>query len=69
MDPVRKISANIPKRLLLEATRTTGLGITEPLIQGLELVKRTSALGKAKRLQGRLNLNVDLELSRESARR
>jgi hypothetical protein len=69
MTSVKRISANLPAELLKQATDVTGQGITETLVEGLRLVKRTSALHKAERLKGRLDLRVDLAVSRERARR
>jgi hypothetical protein len=65
----RRVTANLPKRLLEEATQASGTGITEPIVRGLELVRRTSALTKARALKGKLNLEVDLDVSRERAGR
>jgi len=67
--PARRVTANLPIELLEEACRTTGRGITETLIEGLERVRRSGALDKARRLRGRLALEIDLEASRERARR
>ena len=69
MNRTRRVTANLPTGLLEEARRVTGTGITETLVSGLELVKRSSAARKAERLKGRLHLDVDLEVSRERARR
>ena len=63
------MTANLPIDLLDGACRVTGRGITETLVAGLTLVKRSSAARKAARLRGRLHLDVDLEASRERARR
>jgi|GEM_PF-2037973 len=38
MESTRRVSANVPKDLLEVATRFTGKGITETLIQGLRLI-------------------------------
>ena len=69
MNEIRRISANLPAALLSEARRATGKGITETLVNGLELVRRSAAARKAARLKGRLNLKIDLRISRERARR
>ena len=61
----REITANLPEELLTEACEVTGKGITETLIQGLELVRRSMAAKKAQRLRGKLKLEIDLETSRE----
>lgn len=69
MNATRRITANIPLGLLEEAQRVTGQGITETLLTGLQLVKRSAAAAKAARLKGRLRLDIDIEASRERARR
>ena len=69
MNGTRRVTANLPVDLLDEACRATGRGITETLVTGLSLVKRTAAAAKAKQLRGRLKLDVDLEVSRERPRR
>ena len=66
---VKRITANLPEQLLDEATAVTGKGITETLIAGLELVRRSRAHAKATALRGRLKLDIDLESSRERDRR
>jgi hypothetical protein len=68
MNRSRRITANIPADLLQEASEVTRKGITETLIQGLQLIKRGRAYVKAKALKGKLSLNVDLNLSRERPR-
>jgi len=68
-DRVQRVTANLPATLLEEARLATGKGITETLTEGLELVRRAAAAKKAARLKGRLKLEIDLEASRERARR
>ena len=65
MSSTRRITANLPEALLEEAMRTTGKGITDTLVEGLELVRRTRAHRTARALKGRLALDIDLETSRE----
>ena len=69
MNARRRVTANLPVELLSSAQRVTHQGITETLVRGLELVRRSAAAAKAARLKGRLHLDVDLEVSRERARR
>ena len=69
MNTTRRVTANLPIDLLDGACRVTGKGITETLVTGLALVKRSAAAQKASRLRGRLHLDVDLEASRERSRR
>lgn len=65
MNGVRRVTANIPRELLTEATEVTGQGITATLIEGLELIRRRRAYSTAMRLRGKLDLEVELESSRE----
>jgi len=69
MNATRRVTANLPVDLLERARRVTGQGITETLVRGLDLVRRSAAAGKAARLRGRLRLEVDIGASRERARR
>ncbi len=69
IDKTRRVTANLPITLLKNACQVSGAGITETLVQGLTLVKRAGAVSKAARLRGRLKLDIDLEASRERARR
>ncbi len=64
----RRITANLPGDLLDDAMSVTGKGITETLIEGLRLVRRTRAYEKARALRGKLQLQIDLEESRERRR-
>ncbi len=67
--PTRRVTANLPTHLLEEACDASGSGITDTLIQGLAMVARSKAVAKAARLKGKLNLDIDLETSRERNRR
>jgi hypothetical protein len=64
----RRITANLPEDLLNEALKSTKLGITETLIKGLKLVKRSGAYSKAMALKGKIKINLDLDMSRERNR-
>jgi hypothetical protein len=67
MTNVKRITANLPEELLAEAMETTGSGITDTLVEGLRLVRQTGAYRKAMALKGAIQLDVDLEESRERA--
>jgi hypothetical protein len=69
MNETRRVTANLPVELLEEACKATGRGITDTLVAGLEMVRRSMAAKKAEKLRGRLKLDVDIEGSRERARR
>ncbi len=68
MPSVKRITANVPESLLVEAMAVTGKGITETLIEGLTLVRQTRAYEKAMKLKGKIELSVDLGVSRERSR-
>ncbi len=61
----RRVTANLPGDLLDDAMGVTGKGITETLVAGLELVRRTRAYRKAMELRGKVRLEIDVEGSRE----
>ena len=69
MKKAKRITANLPSDLLREATSVTKKGITETLIQGLQLIKRSNAFQKAQKLKGHLDIEIDMGLSRERPRR
>ncbi len=67
-DEIKRVTLNLPRGLLKEALAYTGQNLTETIIQGLEHLKRARAFGQAMRLKGKLNLNINLETSRERSR-
>ncbi|HKH50167.1 MAG TPA: hypothetical protein VKM72_36405 [Thermoanaerobaculia bacterium] len=69
MGTMRHITADVPEDLLREAMGVTNKGVSETLIEGLELVRRTRAYQKAIALRGKLDLDLDLDVSRERADR
>ena len=69
MSRARRITANLPEDLLTDAMGVTRKGITETIVEGLRLVRRSKAYETAKALRGRVRLRVDLEESRERRRR
>lgn len=69
MVKIKRITANLPEDLVKEAIQVTQLGITETLIEGLKLIRRTAAFEKAQALKGKLDLQIDLSTSRERSHR
>lgn len=65
MPTVKRVTANLPEGLLEEAMQVTGKGITETLVEGLNLVRQTRAYQKAMKLKGKIELDIDLGASRE----
>jgi hypothetical protein len=64
MNKTRRVTANLPEELLAKAMETTGEGITETLVEGLEQLRRRRFSETALALRGKLHLNIDLEKSR-----
>lgn len=62
---MRRITANLPKNLLEEALKVTQKGITDTLVEGLQLIRRRRAYQKAMKLKGKLHLNLNLDQARE----
>lgn len=62
---IKRTTTNLPADLLDQAQKVTGKGITETLIEGLRLLKRTVAFEKAQILRGKLFLDIDIAKSRE----
>jgi hypothetical protein len=69
MSQSKRITANLPDDLLRDAMRVTRRGITDTLVEGLRLIRRARAYEKAMALRGKLQLDVDLKVSRERGRR
>ena len=69
MGAIKRITANLPEELLKSATEITQEGITETLIRGLEMVKKSRAFEKAKKLKGIDLSSIQLDVSRERNRR
>lgn len=65
----KRITANLPEDLLEDAMKVTRKGITATLVEGLRLVRRARGFEKAMALRGKVQLDIDLEASRERDRR
>lgn len=65
-EAVKKVTANIPAKLLARAQEITGTGITETLIAGLEELERSRKRSALRGLRGRVRFALDLEKSRKS---
>lgn len=63
-EAIKKITANLPAKLLERAQATTGLGITETLVAGLVELERSHQRSALRALRGRIRLELDLERTR-----
>lgn len=69
MNGTRRVTANLPAELLAEAQAVTKKGITDTLVHGLTLVRRSRAYEKAMKLKGKLHLDLDIDELRGRPRR
>jgi hypothetical protein len=65
---VKRVTLNLPAALLRKAQSVSQQGITETVVESLELLARRKAAEQARALRGRLKLHIDLEASRERRR-
>ncbi len=63
-EPVKKVTINLPSRLLERARQTTGLGITETIVLGLEELERKRKRSALRGLRGSVRFELDLEQTR-----
>ena len=63
-EPVRKVTVNLPAKLLDRARETTGLGITETIVRGLEELDRHRKRSALRQLRGSIRIELDLEKTR-----
>ena len=67
-EAIKRVTVNLPAKLLADAQKASQGGITETLVEGLNLVARRRAAERARKLRGRLELDIDLDVSRERRR-
>ncbi len=63
-EAVKKITANIPAKLLERAQDSTGLGITETLVAGLQELERSRKRSALRMLRGKIRFELDLDKTR-----
>lgn len=65
----KRLTLNLPYRLLREAQKVTGKNMTETIVSGLEILKRLRGYDLAMKLRAkRFKLDIDLKTSRERHR-
>ena len=64
MSTARKITVNVPADVLADATRVTGKGITDTIIEGLIELRRRDQRSALRRLKGKVRFELDLESTR-----
>ena len=68
MKAARKVTVELPERLLREAQESTGEGVTATIRRGLELVASRRACENLRKLRGRVAFSVDWRELREDRR-
>jgi len=64
MEPLRKVTANIPRDVLDHAQQLTGKGITLTLVEGLKALDRNARRSALRQLRGKVRFELDLERTR-----
>lgn len=64
-DAFRKITVQVPAILLEHAQEHTKSGITQTITAGLEKLAASAAYRKFSKLEGRYDLDLDLDMLRE----
>ncbi len=64
-EPTRKVTVNLPAKLLERARTTTGLGITETIVRGLEELERRQKRSALQELRGSIRFELDLDATRK----
>lgn len=60
----RKITVNVPVRVLENAVKVTGKGVTVTVIEGLEELDRRAKRSALRALRGKVRFELDLEDTR-----
>lgn len=66
---MKRVTVNLPRDLLKDASEVTGAGTTETIVQGLRILAQRRAYSKALALKGKLDLRVDVDAARERSGR
>ena len=64
-EPVRKITVNVPEKLLSNALESTGQGITETIIAGLIEIEKRERRQALRLMRGKIAFDLDLEKTRK----
>ncbi len=64
-ETVRKITVNVPEKLLSNALESTGQGITETIIAGLIEIEKRERRQALRHLRGKIAFDLELEKTRK----
>ena len=60
MDRTRKITVEVPERLLEKAQRASGTGVTQTIRAGLQLVAASRTYSRLRQLRGKVHFSRQL---------
>ncbi len=61
MEQIRKITVHLPTKLLADAQKETGEGVTETVRRGLELLKRAHTYRELEKLRGKVKFEFPID--------
>lgn len=61
---MKKVTVNVPARILAKALKITGKGLTRTIVEGLEEIGRRGQRSALRALKGRVRFDLDLERTR-----
>jgi hypothetical protein len=61
----KKVTVHLPKELLSKAQGATGLGITETIRKGLQLIAASSAYEDLRKMRGKVKISINTKRLRE----
>jgi hypothetical protein len=64
----KRVTANLPAELLTDAVKITGQNVTDTIVRGLELVRRSAAYDVAMKLKGKVQIELDISKARGRSR-
>jgi hypothetical protein len=64
-EPVKKITVNVPAKLLNNALESTGQGITETIIAGLIEIEKRERRQSLRLLRGKVAFDLNLDKTRK----
>jgi len=64
MRDTQKVTVNLPRKTLENATRITGKGITATLVEGLHELERRARRSALRALRGKVRFEIDLAETR-----
>ena len=65
IEPLQKITVQVPTHLLKDAQQITGVGITQTITTGLEKLAMSAAYQKLLTLKGACKLDIDVNSLRK----